>query len=196
MLSTYCTTSIFYHAVDILESVGLRDGSLMEDGATLAEGPTRDLDAFRLSRPLSAFTNTSEWQILRNNFPSQFAFYAEFDASDFYNGTILSINDGAVGELSVAINSNPQHETTQTVTIQLPQSDPEVVLIYILGDTEPAYQRIGFTLRSRQLNLYHNCSLFYRTRLDSLPLNKTAFAPSLVTIFGSPTRVSALYTCA
>ena len=154
------------------------------------EGPSGVLDAFQLSRPLSAFTNTSEWEIIGNNFPRQFTFYTEFDTSDFYNGTIFSINDGTVGELSVTINSNPQHEMTQTVTIQLPQSDPEVVLI--LGQTEPGYQRIGFTLRSRRLNLYQNCNLFFRTELDDLPVS-TGFTSSIVTIFESSTRVRAVH---
>ena len=103
-----------------------------------------------------------------------------------------------MGELSVTINSNPQHEMTQIVTIQLPQSDPEAVLV--LADNEQGYQRIGFTLQSRQLTLFQNCTQFFQAELDSLPgelpiEEEAGLMPSVLTIFETPTRVSVLCVC-
>ena len=107
--------------IDVLGSVGLRDGDLLEDGATLAEGPSGTMDAFLLSRQLSAATNSTDWNILNAYFPQEFALYVVFNASQ-HTGSIVAINRGMSDEFNVALRTSPLN--TQTLIVTLPGVDP------------------------------------------------------------------------
>ena len=57
------------------------------------------MDAFLLSRQLSAATNGTDWNILNAYFPQEFALYVVFNASQ-YTGSIVAINRGMSDEFN------------------------------------------------------------------------------------------------
>ena len=114
-------------AVDVLDSVGLRDGDLLEDGATLAEGPSGTMDAFLLSRQLSAATNGTDWNILNAYFPQEFALYVVFNASQ-YTGSIVAINRGMSDEFNVALRGGNLF-MLNTAAIELSAFSPAITKV-------------------------------------------------------------------
>ena len=171
--------------VDVLDSVGLRDGDLLEDGATLAEGPSGTMDAFLLSRQLSAATNGTDWNILNAYFPQEFALYVVFNASQ-YTGSIVAINRGMSDEFNVALRTSPL--STQTLIVTLPGVDP--VEIIVPTQDNAVFQFIGVGLQGAVLTVFVNCTLVSTLRLPALPRQLPISEDSMVEVFEQPTTVS------
>lgn len=88
--------------VDLLAEVGLRDGSLSEDGASLSPGPSGVMDSFSLTRPLSAATDSTRWQILGGDSQSSLSLFTVLEASG-YSGSVISIGDQLDVSLSTVV---------------------------------------------------------------------------------------------
>ena len=171
--------------VDVLDTVGLRDGDLLEDGATLTEGPSGTMDAFLLSRQLSAATNGTDWNILNAYFPQEFALYVVFNASQ-YTGSIVAINRGMSDEFNVALRTSPLN--TQTLIVTLPGVDP--VEIIVPTQDNAVFQFIGVGLQGAVLTVFVNCTLVSTLRLPALPRQLPISENSMVEVFEQPTTVS------
>ena len=173
-------------AVDVLGSVGLRDGDIVEDGATVAEGPSGTMDAFLLSRQLSAATNGTDWNILNAYFPQEFALYVVFNASQ-YSGSIVAINRGMSDEFNVALRTSPLLNT-QTLIVTFPGVDPAEITVPTQDN--PMFQFIGVRLQGTVLTVFVNCTLVSTLRLSALPRQLPISENSMVEIFEQPTTVS------
>lgn len=88
--------------VDLLAEAGLRDGSLSEDGASLSPGPSGVMDSFSLTRPLSAATDSTRWQILGGDSQSSLSLFTVLEASG-YSGSVISIGDQLDVSLSTVV---------------------------------------------------------------------------------------------
>ena len=174
-------------AVDVLNSVGLRDGDIAEDGAVLVDGPSGEMDAFLLSRQLSAPTNSTDWDVVNSDFPREFALYVEFNASQ-YSGSIVAINRGMADEFNVALDTS---SSAQMLIITLPGLDP--VEIIVPPQMRSMFQIFGFKLENTILTVYVNCSLITILRLPASPQQLPISNSSVVEIFEQPTTVSWLH---
>ncbi len=76
----------------MLAEVGLRDGSLTEDGASLIPGPSGATDSFSLTRPLSESTDSTQWQIVGGDSGSSLSLFTIFETSG-YSGSLISVGD-------------------------------------------------------------------------------------------------------
>jgi len=163
--------------------VGLRDGDIAEDGAVLVDGPGGEMDAFLLSRQLSAPANSTDWDSLNSDFPREFALYVAFNASQ-YTGSIVAINRGLANEFNVALDTS---SSDQTLIITLPGLEP--VEIIVPSQMRSMFQIFGFKLESTVVTVYVNCSLVTILRLPTLPQQLPISTTSVVEIFEQPTTV-------
>ena len=179
----YCAT------VDVLDAVGLRDGNLEEDGASLALGPNGLLDAFTLTQELTAPTTGREWELIRADFDTQFGIYTTFDALD-YSGTIISISDGVLSEFVLSLNSSAEElNNTQTLIVTLPNFSFDFdVEIPSQGDS--GFQSIGIALEDERLLIIVNCTV-----IDIIPVEfavgNLPDRDANIAIFSDPTTVRA-----
>ena len=179
--------------VDVLDTVGLRDGNIDEDGAMLVLGPNGLLDAFALTRELSGPMEGREWELIGEDFNTQFGIYATFDSSN-YAGTIIAIGNGILTQFSVSLNrSDNAPNERQTLTVELPNFSFDFeVDISTQGDS--AFQSIGIALEDERLVITVNCSVTdiipVEFDVGNLPSDSAG-----VTIFTEPTTVRMLYIC-
>lgn len=166
--------------------MGLRDGDIAEDGAVLVDGPGGEMDAFLLSRQLSAPANSTDWDSLNSDFPREFALYVAFNASQ-YTGSIVAINRGLANEFNVALDTS---SSDQTLIITLPGLEP--VEIIVPSQMRSMFQIFGFKLESTVVTVYVNCSLVTILRLPTLPQQLPISTTSVVEIFEQPTTVRCL----
>lgn len=183
-ITVFCT-------VDILNVVGLRDGNTQEDGATVVPGPTGLMDAFALTRELSAPINGREWELIGMDFDTQFGVYTSFDALN-YVGSIISIRNGVLSEFSLSFNSSGDTATnetrTQTLSITLPRFSFDFD-VEIPSQGNDAFQSIGIALEEGRLIVTVNCTVVdiipVEFAVGELPSDRAS-----VTIFSDPTIVS------
>ena len=175
--------------VDILKTVGLRDGDIEEDGAFLVPGPNGFLDAFVLTEELSAPTNGREWELIGMDFDTQFGVYTTFDASD-YTGSILEINNGVLSEFVLSLNSSAAAamNDSKMLSIRLPNFSFDYdVEIPLQG--ENTFQSLGVALEEERLVITVNCSV-----IDIIPVEFAVgtlpTGGATVNIFSEPTTVS------
>ena len=177
--------------VDVLDTVGLRDGNIDEDGAMLVLGPNGLLDAFALMRELSGPMEGREWELIGEDFNTQFGIYAIFDSSN-YAGDIISIGNGILTQFSLSLNSSEDAPNEkQTLTIALPNFSFDFeVDIPTQGDD--AFQSIGIALEDERLVITVNCTV-----ADIIPVEfDVGNLPSDdagITIFTEPTTVCLLH---
>ena len=176
-----------HHIVDVLDTVGLRDGNIDEDGASLVTGPNGLPDAFALTRGLSGLAEGRQWELIGADFDTQFGIYTTFDSFN-YAGTILSIGNGILDQFSLSLNkSTDAPNETQTLTIVLPNFSFDFNV-----DTPPqdggAFQSIGVAMEDGRLVITVNCTV-----VDIIPVEfDVGNLPSDgvdVTIFSEPTSV-------
>lgn len=171
-----------FNAVDILEEVGLRDGNIIEDNATLAQSPDGSMNAFSLSTPLMAPTSSTEWDILASGFNRTFSLYTVLELSG-YSGEILSI--GSQFQLSIR-STTSFGLTSHTLLVRLPGiASPVEVDI----PPQSGYQSLGLRIHQGRLVILLNCEV-----LDTLPLESQMAALNItdenVSIFDHPVIVS------
>ena len=183
-----CTTLHTLTTVDVLNAVGLRDGNVEEDDASLAFGPNGLLDAFTLTQELAAPTTGREWDLIRADFDTQFGIYVTFDALG-YTGSIVSISNGVSSEFTLFLNSSAKTtNNTQTLSISLPlfSFDFEVGLP---SQGESGFQSIGVALEEGRLVIVVNCTV-----VDIIPIEfavgNLPDGGADVVIFSEPTTVS------
>ena len=153
-----------YHTVDFLAQVGVIPG----------ENGTEPDD------PLTAATDTPEWQQISSDFPVGFAFYTQAVLDD-YDGILASLNDG---ELRIGIESSGSLLTM--LHVDLPGENP--FRAAIPSTDEPgALQSLGISVRSKLLSVIVNCSVINSVWLANMP---SSFDFTFVEALNPPTTVS------
>lgn len=173
---------LFLPIVDVLEEVGLRDGSLVEDGASLAVGSDGSMSAFSLTRPLAATTSTIEWEIIAAKSDTTFSVYTVFDASA-YTGTLLTIGN----QFQVYLNTRTNFGlTSQTLTIELP-GVADAVQVEI--PAQAGYRSVGIRLDMERLAVVVDCNVLDIVLVGDqvTPINIT---DEEITVFSQPITVS------
>lgn len=183
-------TLYFVTTVDVLSAVGLRDGNTDEDGASLAFGPNGLLDAFTLTRELTAPTTGREWEFIRADFDTQFGIYTTFDALG-YTGSIISISSGVLSEFVLLLNSSIEM-TNGTQNLMLSIILPNFSFEYdvdIPSQGDSGFQSIGIAFEEGRLVIVVNCTV-----IDIVPVEFTVGTlpdeSANVAIFSEPTTVS------
>ena len=183
-------TLYFVTTVDVLSAVGLRDGNTDEDGASLAFGPNGLLDAFTLTRELTAPTTGREWEFIRADFDTQFGIYTTFDALG-YTGSIISISSGVLSEFVLLLNSSIEM-TNGTQNLMLSIILPNFSFEYdvdIPSQGDSGFQSIGIAFEEGRLVIVVNCTV-----IDIVPVEFAVGTlpdeSANVAIFSEPTTVS------
>ena len=147
-----------------------------------------------LTQTLSAPTNGSDWNVLSTVFPDEFSIYIVYNAS-LYSGTLVSINDGTMNELSVSVNSSLGGDPLLTLGILLPGLADLVV--FDIQPEDSQFQFLGIAVVDTVLSVYLNCTLVGTTRLSSAPdplvVSQDGIMSSEVEIFDNPGTVRAYF---
>lgn len=155
-LLAHVTYSAIPITVDILDLVGLSVGPdlgsglpLILDSATIVPGPSGQLDAFQLNDELNSTTSDLEWQLIRQDFPSQFGLYTVFNSSN-YQGPIFAIRDAQNNLIFEVSLWRSQNNSYNVLSVILPGLDPIAI------NLPPSANLNDFsTFRSLGLRLFH-----------------------------------------
>lgn len=175
--------------MDILDLVGLRSGSVPDNLASLVSGPTGRLDAFSLQEELNSTTDSLEWELIGQDFPSQFGLYTVFNASD-YEGSIFSINDRTDVIFDVSV-LRVENSSSDVLFITLPGLSVLAVDIpesANFRDTS-SFQRLGIRLVHYQLLVIIDCTVVNFVNLERPPL-PLSVENSRVEVFSGGATVS------
>ena len=179
---------MLYTAVDVLNAVGLQDGDIEEAGASLAFGPNGVLDAYALTEELAAPTTEREWELIREDFDTQFGIYLTFDALG-YTGSIVSIGDKDLSKFVLSLNSSAEViDEIQLLSILLPNYS----LYYdveIPSQGDSGFQSIGIALEEQRLVIVVNCTVVDIVPVD-FAVGNLPNANADIAIFSEPTTVS------
>ena len=160
--------------VDILSSAGLSldvagsDFQLETDLADIVKGPTGKLDSFELKDDLNTTTSDLEWQLIMQNFPSQFGLYIIFDPSN-YEGSIFTIHNGSDVFFDVSLFTSVNG--SRVVSVTLPGLGTSFLEIpenvnFLNGSS---YRRLGIRLFKYQLLAIVDCEIVSFVNLEQLP---------------------------
>ena len=151
------------HTVDFLAQVGVIPG----------ENGTEPDD------PLTAATDTPEWQQISSDFPVGFAFYTQAVLDD-YDGILASLNDG---DLRINIESSG---SLLMLHVDLPGENP--FRAAIPSTDEPgALQSLGISVQSKLFSVIVNCNIINSVWLANMP---SSFDFLSVEALNPPTTVS------
>ena len=112
--------------------------------------------------PLSAATDTPEWQQMSSDYPIGFAVYSEVILSE-YTGTLASLNSG---ELNISVESDGSLLTL--LTVDLP-GDPPLVAAIPTAKNPSELQSVGVGLQSKLLSVIVNCQVITSVWLANVP---------------------------
>jgi hypothetical protein len=180
--------NLFPPAVDLFETVGIRDSDLSSSDATVIDSSNDEPDTLQLHRPLSASIMDKELELIGTLLSSQFGLYTVFNTFE-YTGSILAITNGNDNTtlLDVSLEASLN---TNILRISLRGLDfafnlPTASLV-------SPFQAIGLKLRESVLIVTLNCTIvdfdILRNKSDPITLSN-----GRVRIFGEDAIVSFKY---
>lgn len=181
------------NAVDILDLIGLRSGNLPDSVASLVTGPSGQLDAFQFQEELNTSTDRLEWELIGQDFPSQFGLYTVFNASE-YEGSIFSVSVGTevIFDVSLWKLENSSSDALfiilpglSALTVEIPES--------VNFRDASSFRRLAIRLAHYQLLVIIDCSVVNFVSLEQPPL-PLQVENSRVDAFSGGAIVSVRYT--
>ena len=150
--------------------MGLRSGSVPANLASLVTGPSGQLDAFRFQDELNTSTGTLEWELIGQDFPSQFGLYTVFNASE-YEGSIFSVSFGFEVIFDVSL-SKLENSSIDALFITLPGLSMLTIKIPESADfrDSSSFRTLGIRLAHYQLLVIIDCMVVSFVRLEQPPL--------------------------
>lgn len=182
----------FLYLVDLLDSVGLRNVVVSPSDAVSVNGPSSKPDAFQLQRQLSAPTSGKQWELIAAQLPTQFGFYASFNALMFEGSIVSLVNTVDNSELLVISYSSQDSVGTDTLVITIPGNNP-VSFEVPSATTDLPFHDIGIELDGSFLIVTLNCVILNFTSLEEDPLPLSLSDDVVVNVFENQAIVRHLF---
>ena len=157
--------------MDILDLVGLRSGDIPDSLVSIVPGPSGLLDAFSFQEELNTTTDDQEWELIGQDFPSQFGLYTVFNASE-YEGSIFSVISKTNDVIFDVSLWRSEYKNGDDLVIMLPGLSEFTVEIpaSVNFRDQSSFQTLGIRLFHYQLLVIIDCIVVNFVNLEEPPL--------------------------